>query len=350
MSDNRYPYRNTGDPLRGQNRTPRRSDGRISAALPRITPGQFPWQLFAAVAFAVVGIVIFSVAVTMLTGGDKKGQNDDAPLYVANATQPSSTVVAFDDPEVSSRDLTNVQKADFTGTWNKTDVYESEKATLTVTDQNELGFSFTLTLWHDKKKASVSGTAYFTSGDSAAYTSGLSAIAFERGTKYMSLYQTGGSADLGLTDGFKPDGKYTSGTPSYYKAEDANGYDYNVYQSDAVVKALSATLSADDYKLYKSMMSRGLRSPIAYERKVDKNGKKVNVDAELDCVKYYAGLSDISTEMILICSPGGKIYVVFYDAAQMRYYTNDEAYSTKMPAAFQAIATANNLTPTYVYK
>ena len=109
-----------------------------------------------------------------------------------------------------------------------------------------------------------------------------------------------------------------------------------------MVKALSATLSAEDYALYREMMDKGLKSPIPYERTLDKNGKKVNVDTQLNAVKYYAYLSSIAADMIFICSNDAKIYVLFYDTEEMRYYTNDKAYATQMPASFQAVEKANN--------
>lgn len=353
MSNDRNADRNAG--YRGSTRS--RQD-KVYAASSGVTFENFPWQLFAAVAFAIIGIVIFSVALTMLTGGSRSktdNTGNTAPLYVSDSKTQGSTIVAFDDTDdedtdVSSQDIANVEKANFTGTWQKTDVYETEKATLTITDQNDVGFSFTMKLWSSKKTASVSGTAYFTGSDSAAYTKELASITFERGTQYISAYHTGNYADLGLSDDFKIDGKYTSGTPNYYKAEKTDGYDYDVYKSDAVVKALSSTLSADDYPLYKEMMTNGLQSPIPYERTVDKNGKQVNVDAELNCVKYYASLNSLGMNMIFICSDSGKIYVLFYDAAQIRYYTNDKAYSTKLPSAFQAVAKAKGITPVMNYK
>lgn len=350
MGDNRNANRNAG--YRGSSQR-----NRTSSQETVIDLQNFPWQLFLAVGFAVIGIVIFSTAMTMFVNGRKTDNSDNnPPLYVSNTSARSDTVVAFDDEEdevsseTSSVDLTNVEKADFTGTWQKTDVYESEKATLTITDQDELTFSFTMKLWNGKKTASVSGTAYFTGSNSAAYTKGLASIAFERGTQYISIYHAGNNADLGLSDDFKTDGKYTTGTPNYYKTEETGSYDYDVYQSEAVTKALAATLSADDYSLYKEMMTQGLQSPIAYERTVDKNGKKVNVDAELNCVKYYANLNTIGMDMIFICSNSGKIYVLFYDSIQIRYYTNDKAYSTKLPSAFQAVATAKKMTPVINYK
>lgn len=347
MGDNRYANRNSD--YRGGSR---HTQSQVHTSSSNTALEKFPWQLFAAVAFAVTGLVIFSVALTMLTGGNKDGQgsDNDSHLYVSDSTSHNGTVIAFDDTEASSEDLTDLEKADFTGTWQKTEIYESEKATLTITDQNEVGFGFTMKIWNAKKTASISGTAYFTGSNSAAYVNGLSSITFERGTQYISIYHTGNNSDLGISDDFKTDGRYTTGTPNYYKAEETSGYDYNVYKSDAVVSALSSTLSAGDYALYQEMMSQGLQSPIAYERTLDKNGKKVNVDAELNCVKYYAHLNSTGSDMIFICSNNGKIYVLFYDSEQMRYYTNDKSYSTKMPSAFHAVATAKGMKPKYVYK
>lgn len=311
------------------------------------SPSAFPWQLFAAVAFAVIGIVIFSTALTMFTRGNSaRRDTPDAPAPYEQ-TRPASSETPL--PETSSAALPIVH-ANFTGTWQKTDVYESERASLVISGQDEAGFAFTLTLWNGKKSASVAGNAYYTGGEAAAFTQGLSSLTFERGSQYMTVYCSGSASAFGLADGFRPDGRYTDGTPRYYTKQQAGGYDYSVYQSQAVVKALSATLSQSDYALYQEMMSKGLQSPIPYERKLDKNGKKVNVDTQLDCVKYYASLDTSGMEMIFICSGSGKIYVLFYDSTEMRYYTNDAAYASKMPDAFEAVAKAKNLTPVMLPK
>lgn len=302
----------------------------------------FPWQLFAAVAFAVIGIVIFSAALTMFTRGNVPRRGDGGNVASYERTVPVSSEAAV--PQTSS-EAQPVVHADFTGTWQKTDVYESERASLVIAAQDEAGFAFTLKLWNGKKTASVAGTAYYTGGEAAAFTQGLSSLTFERGSRYMTVYCSGSAAAFGLADGFRPDGRYTDGTPQYYARQQGGGYDYSVYQSKAVVKALSDTLSKSDYALYQEMMTKGLQSPIPYERRLDKNGKKVNVDTQLDCVKYYASLDASGMEMIFICSESGRIYVLFYDSAEMRYYSNDAAYASEMPDAFQAVARAKNLTP-----
>lgn len=349
MGDNRNANRNRGylDSVPYRN-TPDRQRNAPSPSL-GIHLSKIPWEPFLGVAFAVVGIVILSVAVTMLTNSSHSPQ-DNTSLTPAYTAENNRDALSTDELAVTSQTQAYVEKADFTGKWQKTDVYETEKATLTVTDQDELSFQFTLKLWNGKKTASLSGQANFTGADSAAYLQGNGVIYFQRGTQYMTVYHSGDNADFGIAAGFHPDGKYTDGTPDYYTKQDTNGYDYHVYQSDAVVKSLSSTLSKDDYALYQEMMRDGLQSPIAYERKVDKNGNQVNVDAELDCVKYYAHLNAIGKDMIFICSESGKIYVLFYDVEEIRYYTNDKSYSAKMPQAFQAVANAKGITPVMIYR
>ncbi|MBQ1555960.1 MAG: hypothetical protein IIZ68_11005 [Clostridia bacterium] len=363
MGDNQYSYRDAnrnqgylGGIPQSSTPPPRRSlnasSGSSSHGAP---PVRIPWQPFLGVAFAVVGIVILSSAAAMLRKGQRRPTYppDNTAAY-AGVTSPGSTVdddlSVTPDETPSSAVPVNVEKADFTGTWHKTDVYENQKATITVTDQNDMSFQFTLKLWNGKKTATISGEANFTDTDAAAYLQGAGVLYFQRGTQYMSVFHSGSNADFGIADGFQIDGKFTDGTPSYYTKQETKGYDYQLYQSDRIVKALSATLSKDDYALYQEMMKDGLQSPIAYERKVDKNGNKVNVDAELDCVKYYAHLNSIGKDMIFICSDSGKIYVLFYDVEEMRYYTNDKSYSTKMPKAFQAVADAKQIEPLMIYR
>jgi hypothetical protein len=218
---------------------------------------------------------------------------------------------------------------------------------LTISRQDNESFDFTLKIWNGDKSESVSGTASYTGENTAVFKQDTASITFDYGTKYLSVYHTGQNSALGFSTSVTIDGKFTTGTPNYYKEEQSNNYDYNTYKSDAVVKALKSTLSSDDYSLYTDMMSKGLMSPIPYERTSDKNGKNVNVDAELDCVKYYAAMSNLGTNMVMICSNTGKIYLIFYDAYEMRYYTNDSNYSSKMPKSFQTIADAKGIKPIY---
>lgn len=312
-------------------------------------------SVFMYVTITIVTLAIISLAVALTISGGKKSKKNRStdPNQTSSVTvSDGNMIVDFDDTEsddLSSAPVSSqITYVSFLGKWQKTEVYESKKATLSVTMQYDDSFEFTLKMWDSDKTATISGTAFYSDENIAVYTPKKSvSLTFEKGTQYVSVYHTGKNASFGIGDSFEIDGKYTSGEPQYIKQDKTGGYDYNIYQSDAVVSALSSTLSAEDYALYTEMMSKGLKSPIAYERTLDKNGKKVNVDAELDAVKYYAHLTSIGADMIFICSNDAKIYVLFYDTNEMRYYTNDPEYETSMPASFQAVANANHLQPLY---
>ena len=335
-----------------------RNSGRRSAA--KQNQGCLPSLAVTALAVFIGTVILFVAAFSMLNNGGKKNENNTSSAQnISNTDISSATIVPFDDTdevssdevssdEISSDDVSSaVNHPSFKGTWQKTDVYENAKATITISNQTDDGFDFTFKIWANSKTSSISGTASFTKTNAAVYKNGNASITFEYGTKYLSVYHSGSNSALGFSSAAVIDGKFTKGTPNYYKAEETNTYDYDVYKSAAVVKALKATLSANDYELYQEMMSKGLKSPIPYERTVDKNGKKINVDSELHCVKYYSNLSTIGMNMIFICSNSGKIYVLFYDADEMRYYTNDKNYASKMPKSFQTTAESTGMTPIY---
>lgn len=349
---NRSSVRGTG------NRPGSRSSSGRNQSSRNQNSGCLPSLAVTALVVVIATAILFAVAFSMLNAGSNKDRDVSSSPIVSDTNSQSTTIVKFeDDEEVSSEEVSSeevssdvsstVSHPAFEGTWKKTDVYETAKATITISNQTDEGFDFTFKIWANSKTSSISGTAEFTKVKVAVYTKGKATITFEYGSKYLSVYHSGSNSTLGFTDTVTIDGKFTKGTPNYYKKEDSNTYDYDVYKSSAVVKALKSTLSADDYELYQEMMSKGLKSPIAYERTVDKNGKKINVDSELKCVKYYANLSTIGMDMILICSNSGKIYVLFYDAEEMRYYTNDKNYASKMPKSFQTTAQSTGMTPIY---
>lgn len=302
----------------------------------------------------IATVILFAIALSMLTSN--KNKDSDAVSSDTSSQVPSieDTVIPFDDTsdevssEVSSEEVSSESAhPSFEGTWKKTNVYESAKATLKISDQTDDDFSFTFKIWNGDTTSSISGTASFTKEKIAVYKKGSSTLTFDYGSKYLSVYHSGTNKALGFSTSVTIDGKFTQGTPNYYKEEETNTYDYNVYKSSAVVKALKSTLSADDYELYTELMEKGLRSPIPLERTVDKNGNKINVDTQLKQVKYYANLSSIGTDMIFICSGSGKIYVLLYDVEEMRYYTNDKAYASKMPKSFQDVADSKGMKPIF---
>ncbi len=303
-----------------------------------------PLYLLAGLAVVILIVILIAVSTSLL---GKSGKNKtDAPASVSDGDTGQATIISFDDTDdedgASGETSSAVTYKNFVGTWKKTDVYESRRATVTVNAQYEDSFEFTLEMWAADKTAVITGTAFFTDESTAVYKKNAASITLEQGTQYLSIYHSGKNKAFGIGNTFEIDGKFTQGTPKYVKEETTDGYDYNIYQSDAVIKALSSTLSSEDYALYQEMMTKGLKSPIPYERTLDKNGKKVNVDAELNAVKYYAHLSGIAADMIFICSGDAKIYVLFYDTEEMRYYTNDKAYASQMPASFEAVEKANH--------
>ena len=304
-----------------------------------------PLYLLAGLAVVILVVILIAVSTALLGKGGKNKNNADTHTGVSDSDNGQATIIGFDDnddEEESGETSSAVNYKNFVGTWQKTDVYESRKATVTVNAQYDDSFDFTLEMWSGGKSAVITGTAFFTDKSTAVCKKSAASITLEQGSQYLSIYHSGKNKAFGIADGFEIDGKFTQSTPKYIKEEETGGYDYNIYQSEAVVKALSSTLSSEDYALYQEMMTKGLKSPIAYERTLDKNGKKVNVDAELDAVKYYAHLSGVAADMIFICSNDAKIYVLFYDTEEMRYYTNDKNYASQMPASFRAVEKANN--------
>lgn len=305
--------------------------------------------IFMTIAVIIIAIVFFSVAIAMLNSANKDKNNSVSSDTSSNSVSQTDTIISFED-DVSSEEpevYSDAAHPIFQGTWQKTNVYETEKATIIVSRQDNESFDFTFTIFADGKSESISGTASYTGENTAVFTKDPASITFDYGTQYLSVYHTGQNSTLGFSSSVTIDGKFTTGTPNYYKKEETNNYDYNAYKSSAVVKALESTLSADDYSLYTDLMNTGLMSPIPYERTVDKNGKNVNVDAELKCVKYYAVNNNLGINMVMICSNSGKIYVLFYDMYEMRYYTNDKNYSSKMPDSFQTIADSKGMNPIY---
>lgn len=303
--------------------------------------------VFIIIAIIIIALIFFAIALTIFKSNTN--DNNAAPIVSSSTASPTDIIINFDEDESSEEPevYSDVAHPVFQGTWQKTNVYESQKATLTVSRQDNESFDFTLKIWSNDKSESISGTASYTGENTAVFKKDSASITFDYGTLYLSIYHTGQNSTLGFSSSVTIDGKFTSGTPNYYKEAETNNYDYNVYKSDAVVEALESTLSADDYSLYTDMMETGLMSPIPYERTVDKNGKNVNVDTELDCVKYYANISNLGMNMVMICSNSGKIYVLFYSADEMRYYTNDKNYSSKMPESFQNIADSKGIKPTF---
>ena len=313
---------------------------------------KLPVSVFFGIGVTVMAVMILIISISI----DSNKSKNRAQSYADSETSPSdingATIVEVPDDDENdpdgNTDSSRLVTQSFIGLWYKTDVDEANKATFTVTMQYVDSFEFRMDIWNGTKSAAISGTAFYTDETHADYTPKKNAkIVFERGADYVNVTHTGSNSSFGVSTNFMIDGKFTEQEPDYPVESQAPAYDYYLYQSPEIVQALTETLNADDYALYRDMMENGLNSPIDYERTTDKNGNPVNVDAELNAVKYYAHLSSNASDMIFICSENANIYVLFYNSEEIVYYTNDKNYSTKMPTAFQAVAKAKNIKPTF---
>ena len=320
---------------------------------------KLPVSVFFGIGVTVIAVMILIISISI----DSNKSKNRAQSYADSETSPSdingATIVEVPDDDENdpdgNTDSSRLVTQSFIGLWYKTDVDEANKATFTVTMQYVDSFEFRMDIWNGTKSAAISGTAFYTDETHADYTPKKNAkIVFERGADYVNVTHTGSNSSFGVSTNFMIDGKFTEQEPEYAAESNASSesvatvtYDYDIYKSDEVVNALRQTLRSDDYELYDEMMTNGLKSPIDYERTKDKNGRLVNVDAELNAVKYYAHLSDNGYDMIFICSDTANIYVLFYNSEEIVYYTNDKNYSSTMPASFQAVAKAKNIKPTF---
>ena len=307
-------------------------------------------------AIAVITLVI-SISINSNQSKNRDHTYEDNPTSQSDVGGATIIDVPDDDSDESEEESASSQleTQSFVGTWYKTDVDESKKAVFSVTMQYIDSFEFRLEIWNGTKSAVINGTAFYNDETHADYTPKKKVrITFERGADYVSITHSGSNSSFGIGSSFTIDGKFTEQEPEYAVPDETSSetgatvtYDYNLYKSDAVVKALQKTLHSEDYALYKDLMDNGLKSPIDYERTKDKNGRLVNVDAELNAVKYYAHLSSNGYDMIFICSDNANIYVLFYNSEEIIYYTNDKNYSSSMPVSFQAVAKAKDIKPTF---
>ena len=305
---------------------------------------------------AVIALVI-SISINSGKSKNRRTDYDDSVASQSDSSAATIVEIPEDETDPSDEASSKMETQSFVGTWYKTDVSASQRATFAVTMQYEDGFEFRLEIHNGDETAVISDTAFYTDETHAEYTTKKKKkLTFERGADFVTISHTGTNSSFGIRDQFTIDGTFTELEPAY--SEDTTTttttapaekvtYDYNIYKSDATVQALSSTLSSEDYALYKDMMKNGLKSPINYERTTDKNGKLVNVDAELNAVKYYAHLNSNGYDMIFICSDNANIYLLFYNSEEIIYYTNDKNYSSKMPSSFQAVAKAKDIKPTF---
>ena len=316
---------------------------------------KLPISVFLGMGVTAIAVIALIISVLANSNNTKNQSQPSGDNFTSSSDRNGTTIVDVEDDELpdeyDSMDSSAPAVQSFVGMWYKTNVTESQKAELTVTLQYSDSFEFRLETWNGSKSAVIKGTAFYTDETHAEYSPKKKVkLTFERGIDNVVVTHTGSNSSLGIGKDYLIDGNFTEQAPTYTdesntSSETTVAYDYNIYQSDAVVEALQQTLRSDDYALYKDMMKNGLKSPINYERTKDKNGKLINVDAELNAVKYYAHLN--GNDMIFICSEKADIYVLFYNSDEIIYYTNDSHYSFTMPASFQAVAQSKGIKPTF---
>ena len=316
-----------------------------------------PISVFIGIGITAIAVIALIISVSANSGKSKNRQSSYDDSIVSQSDASGTTVIEMPEDENESDESASsrLMTQSFVGTWYKTDVPQSQKAEFIVTMQYEDSFEFRLEIWNEDKSVAINETAFYIDETHAQYSPKQNSnIIFERGTDYINITHNGSNSSIGIGKKYNIDGKFTLMKPDYASEATATStqtsnstYDYNIYKSDATVSALSGTLSSDDYALYKDMMKNGLKSPIDYERTTDKNGHLVNVDSQLNAVKYYAHSNSNGYDMILICSDNANFYLLFYNNEEIIYYTNDKKFSSKMPESFQAVAKAKDIKPTF---
>ena len=355
----RSPSRQPDEYRRSSSRQPDgypRSDGsrRVQtsrSASPAKEDEKMPIMFYVGIAVTAVAIIALIISISVNSSRSKRHRSvyeDDLPTESdvvddSIADEPDGDFEVVDDP-VSS----GIHVQSFEGTWYKADVDAPKKAVFSVSMQFDDSFEFRLEIWNGSQSAVISDTAFYTDETHAEYSPKKKvSLTFERGAGCVIITHKGKNSDFKIGSDFVIDGKFTLDEPAYaVESEAGSPYDGSLYQSEAVQNALAETLSPKDYALYREMMENGLKSPIDYERTTDKYGNLVNVDSELNAVKYYAHLSN-GYDMIFICSDKADIYLLFYNSEEIIYCTNDRNYYKKMPKAFQAVADAKNIKPTF---
>lgn len=299
-----------------------------------------------------VGIVLIALILCItLQRCDGCGAKQDIPVVEQGDTtvQPSDTdiydimqPVSEGDADVSGSDAAftvTVSHAD--GTYTRTGAQAEDAAQLVISQQNETGFSFALTV----SGSTLNGAAYFISENTAMCEAIGAQINFRFGQGEVFVEESApvsgfgdrscsGVYSIGAQTTTNETGETTQTTKAPESAA-ANNYDANIKDSDTVKAALNSLLPASDLTLMNNIFADGtsaVQQGAAGQGK-DKNGKDINIDRELDAVKYYVFVAYSGEELVLICKNDGKVYLGLCDGGEYRYYTNDSAYKSKAPQA-----------------
>ncbi len=306
--------------------------------------------LVCCVALVVIGVIL-CVTLQACSGCSdggipivEQGDGEEEISGIISGTEVISTADGnvIIDQEAGQVETFTVAVTDANGTYSRTNVSKEEAAALEISGQDNVGFSFILRV----NGGELAGYAYFNGATTAAFEleTGLIGFTFESGG--IKVYHTMLISNFGDKSA---DGTYIKGEASYVEdSAQQSSFDADIRSSSEVKSALKSLLSSSDYRLMNDIFANGT-CPVFEnkEKTVDKNGKEITVDGQMNAVKYYAFISGTGEELVLICGKGGKVYIGISDGSSYRYYTNDDSYKASAPTAISGQAEAKSMTLEY---
>ncbi len=311
----------------------------------------------------VLVLLALAVAILIKTPWDSCGGSSEIPVIeqgdgldetYTDPTEPVESMltndgdlITIDENIKSDTFVVEVQDAD--GSYSRTNVYRAEKATLDITGQDSEGFAFSLEACSENNSGTVAGMAYFCSENEAIYITSAGTLCFRFGSSGVTVYMID---EFAAFNGVSPDGIYVSDMPTYIEDAAAQseevGLDAEIRSSESVQEALRSLLSEQDIALMNSIFETGAQRVVENSEKgYDKNGTAINIDAQLNAVKYICIVSGSGEEIVMICTNDARVYVGICDGAEYRYYTNDEAYAAEAPNAISGQARGKGMTLRY---
>ena len=285
--------------------------------------------------------------IPVIEQGDGLEGLDNVQDYGQETESGSDTYYVID--EEIPTDTFEVIVTDADGRYRRTNVYRAEEATLDIAEQDQLGFTFSLEACAEGTSGTVAGQAYFCGESEAIFEGSTGTLNFRFGSGGVTVYMTD---TFEAFNGAAPDGIYVSGEPTYIEdaaaQSEESGLDAQVRESEAVQAALQAILPEQDMSLMNSIINNGTARVFENSEKgYDKNGTPINIDGQLNAVKYFSFVSGSGEELVLICTNDGMVYLGICDGAEYRYYTNDPAYTSDAPRAIAGQAAGKGMSLIY---
>ena len=253
---------------------------------------------------------------TFLLFAGCSGVSEDPSSQSSNSSAPASSVASTQ---------SSPGKGKFTGVWQRTDIPQSQAATVTIKDETKTSFFFSVHTRNGGNVGSTEGVAHLITADRATctYNSGGGAtVTFTVKDGILSI-SVSDHTPLGFGKGVTMDGSYLLGTPNYREENWAS----EVFNSTASTKAEYPDLLDKDAN--------------AFLDDVLKDGTLVN-QYEVDTPSgemYRFAVQAAGLGADVLRTDDGKIFVglVGYEDDYM-LYTNHPDYKKKAPAEYQDIA------------